>query len=340
MAAALRNGAPGATRRDVGRVARCIPQELGPEHLGPFIPHGARIDQEKDSRLAQCLKILAECTSIHSCATHLMEHEPWDFMAVYFDAIDHFSHMFMRYHPPQQAWISDDDFDLYQHVISAAYVYHDMMLARLLELAGDEAPSSCCRITGFIPITSAAARCRSNRRVRRSSIGDFGVFAMRGPRIKRDELVHGITLLDVTPTVLTLFDLPVGEDMDGRPLLDAFEERPAIATIPSWDAVAGDERMPSAGSTSDRARRRGRDRAAHCARLPRSTSGQQREGGASQRRGVAVRPRSFVHGCRTARRRGAAAVQAVRAQAAAVPIWHSARRLPACHGRDRRFCRA
>ena len=33
-------------------------------------------------------------------ATWLMEHEPWDFCAVYFDAVDHFCHAFMPFHPP------------------------------------------------------------------------------------------------------------------------------------------------------------------------------------------------------------------------------------------------
>ena len=49
---------------------------------------------------------------------------------------------------------------------------------------------------------------------------------MAGPGIKRDERIYGASLIDVAPTVLTLFDLPIGEDMDGRPLLEAFEVPP------------------------------------------------------------------------------------------------------------------
>ena len=37
---------------------------------------------------------------------------------------------------------------------------------------------------------------------------DLGVFAMYGPGIKQDKLVFGTTLLDIAPTVLTLFGLP------------------------------------------------------------------------------------------------------------------------------------
>ena len=32
-----------------------------------------------------------------------------------------------------------EDFDLYQGVVTAAYQFHDLMLGRLLELAGDDA---------------------------------------------------------------------------------------------------------------------------------------------------------------------------------------------------------
>ena len=47
---------------------------------------------------------------------------------------------------------------------------------------------------------------------------------MKGEHIRQDERIYGATLLDVTPTILTLFGLPVGEDMDGRVLVQAFEE--------------------------------------------------------------------------------------------------------------------
>jgi len=68
----------------------------------------------------------------------------------------------------------------------------------------------------------------------------FGIVCMKGEHIKQDERIYGATLLDVTPTILTLFGLPVGEDMDGRVLVQAFEETPKIARIPSWENEAGE----------------------------------------------------------------------------------------------------
>ena len=80
---------------------------------------------------------------------------------------------------------------------------------------------------------------------------DFGVFVMSGPGIRKDEYLHGATVLDITPTILTLFDLPIGEDMDGRALVEAFEEPPEIRTIPSWDEVPGDDGRHAADTRLD-----------------------------------------------------------------------------------------
>ena len=69
---------------------------------------------------------------------------------------------------------------------------------------------------------------------------DFGIFVMAGPGIKKDELLYGANVLDIAPTLLTLYGLPVGEDMDGKVLSAAFEEPPVINQIPSWEDVPGD----------------------------------------------------------------------------------------------------
>jgi Tfp pilus assembly protein PilF len=219
---------------------RVHPNELVEEDILPFIPRIAEVDQDGDPRVATCLKTLAECVSIHSAATWLMENEPWDFMAVYYDAIDHFSHGFMRYHPPRQDHIAPRDFEVYQGVVEAAYRFHDEMLGRLLELAGHDTTVMLVSDHGFhpdhlrpsgIPLEPAGPAVEHR---------DFGILALQGPEIRRDELIHGTTLLDVTPTVLALFGLPVGEDMDGRPLLECFVEPREMATLPSWEEIEGD----------------------------------------------------------------------------------------------------
>jgi arylsulfatase A-like enzyme/Flp pilus assembly protein TadD len=226
---------------------RFHPDEQIASQILPFVPRAAEIDQAKDRRLASCLKILCECTSIHACATELIENEPWDLAAVYYDAIDHFSHGFMKYHPPRQSKIREEDFELYKHVVSTAYMYHDMMLARLLELVDSDTTVIVISDHGFHPDHLRPESIPREPAGPAIEHRDFGIFVMKGPGIKCDELIHGVSLLDITPTLLTLFGLPVGEDMEGKSLTSVFEQAPQVRRIPSWDDLPGDDGRHAVG---------------------------------------------------------------------------------------------
>ncbi len=218
---------------------RLNPNELVPKQILPFIPKVLEIDQDKDRRVASVMKILAECSTVHAAATWLMEHEPWDFMGVYYDAIDHFCHGFMKYHPPRRDHIPEKDYELYHGVVEAGYRFHDLMLGAMLRLAPPDTTVIICSDHGFHPDHLRPLQIPNEPAGPAVEHRDLGMLLMAGPGLKQDALIHGANLLDITPTILTLYGLPVGEDMDGKPLLDAFETPPEVKTIPSWDAVPG-----------------------------------------------------------------------------------------------------
>ncbi|MGI8437573.1 MAG: alkaline phosphatase family protein [Chthoniobacterales bacterium] len=225
--------------------------ELTEAHILPFIPNAAKIDQQADTRLTSFAKVLSDAATIHSVATALMETEEWDFTAVYYDAVDHFSHAFMAYHPPRLEWVPEEDFEMYHEVVRGAYRFHDMMLERLLQLAGDDTTVILCSDHGF---ESGPQRPRGTPREPAGPAvwhRQFGIFVIAGPGIKKDERIYGASLIDVAPTVLTLFDLPIGEDMDGRPLLEAFDDPPRVKTISSWETKSGEAGMHPEGTTVD-----------------------------------------------------------------------------------------
>jgi predicted AlkP superfamily phosphohydrolase/phosphomutase/tetratricopeptide (TPR) repeat protein len=235
---------PGAVHpesmHDVFARLRMHPAEVTEAAILPWIPRAAEIDQEKDKRLAMFAKVLAENCSIHNAATWILEHEAWDFMAVYYNGIDHFCHGFMHFHPPRMEGVPEDLFEIYKDVVNGAYRFHDMMLETLLGLAGPEATVVLVSDHGFhsdhlrpraIPKEPAGPAVQHRQ---------FGVLCIKGPHLKRDERIYGATLLDVAPTVLALLGLPIGEDMDGRVLVQAFEEPPELERIPSWEDVPGE----------------------------------------------------------------------------------------------------
>ncbi len=219
---------------------RIHPHELDGEQLLPFVPEAARINQKQDKHLISLAKIIAECSTIHAAATGIIQLEPWDFMAVYYDAIDHFCHGFMRFHPPKQEWIKQEHFDLYKNVVEVSYRFHDMMLGALLSLAGENTTVILMSDHGFHPdhlrpqiIPNEPAGPAAEHR-------PYGIVVMKGPGIKKDDRVYGATILDIAPTILTLFGLQIGRDMDGKVIAEAFAKQPEIGLIDSWDDVTGD----------------------------------------------------------------------------------------------------
>ncbi len=255
------------TKPDAGGVPRCtpgvvhpaklsdalaqnkvFPDELTGEQLLPFVPRGAGINQNDDNRLAILANNVSELLSTHALATDVMVRSEWDFMAVYYTAIDHFSHAFMMYHPPRLPWIPEEDFELYKDVINGAYRFSDMALRRLMDLAGPDTTVVLCSDHGFhsrelrprFQPNEPAGPAAWHRR--------FGVFLAAGPDIKQGDRVVGATLLDVAPTILSMFSLPSAEDMDGRSLDEIFVKSPDAGMIPSWESVPGESGMHAGGA--------------------------------------------------------------------------------------------
>jgi len=77
----------------------------------------------------------------------------------------------------------------------------------------------------------------------------YGVFVAAGPGFRKGVRIAAPSVLDLAPTALVALGLPIGRDMDGRPVLEAFEgsERLAadLATVESWESIDGpDGRHP------------------------------------------------------------------------------------------------
>ncbi len=204
-----------------------------------FVPDWQKLDQTVDKSLHDLAGIIAETMSIHAAATELMETESWDLAAVYFAGIDHFSHRFMRYHARKRRLPGATDPALFRGIVANAYRYHDLMLGRLVQLAGPEAAVMVASDHGFhsdsmlpdyIPAEAAGPAVEHR---------DFGIFCLKAPGVRAGERIHGAGVLDIAPTILHLFGLPAGADMDGNVLINAFVDRALPARVPTWDEVPG-----------------------------------------------------------------------------------------------------
>ena len=199
---------------------RLHPAELTPEIMANFFPEATNLLSDNDPVLRSAMRILAHATSVHAAATEVMETTEWDFMAVYFDALDHFSHLGMKYHPPQLKGISDEQFKNYHYVVEAAYRFHDMMLERLMDLAGPECQVMLVSDHGFESGNKRMLHLPDEPGAPALEHRPYGVFAASGSSFKNGQ-VYGASLLDITPTILNVFGLEAAADMDGAVLKSA-----------------------------------------------------------------------------------------------------------------------
>ena len=61
----------------------------------------------------------------------------------------------------------------------------------------------------------------------------YGVFVASGPSVRRGD-VSGATILDVAPTVLQLFGVPIPYEMDGKVIVQAFKPEWLAANPPHY----------------------------------------------------------------------------------------------------------
>lgn len=220
---------------------RMFPWEITKEHFLPFIPQAGKIDQKsKNNGLVPFSNILTQNVSLHNAATNLLRETQWDFMAVYYDMIDHFCHGFMKFHPPKLKGVNQEKYEMYNDMINSAYRFQDMMLGRKLELIDDDTTVIVMSDHGF---ESGNRRILKMPKVAAAPALDhrqFGMFVAMGPNIKKNEKIFGLGLIDVAPTILHHFNLPIGRDMDGKVILDIFEKTSKPKYIDSWENVEGD----------------------------------------------------------------------------------------------------
>lgn len=214
---------------------RVHPGSLKADVAKMFIPRIEEIDLTKDPRPSQMARKLAEAFSVQAAAVACMKRDDWDLTCVYFRALDELSHLFMPYHPPRMEGLPEADFELYKDVVSSAYRLHDLMLMRLVDLAGPDAGVLLVSDHGF---HSDHLRPRFVPNIPAGIIAwhrTHGVLAAAGRGFRPGVAVEGARLPDLAPTVLGWFGLPRSEEMMGRRLDEMLDAGPAPADIPSWD---------------------------------------------------------------------------------------------------------
>jgi hypothetical protein len=212
---------------------RVSPEDLQAKIVADYIPDWKKIDQKRDRRLGLLRVFLATDFSHQSALLALLAKETWEFAAVHFPALGAISQLFLPYRAPRPDWVSETEFGLYQHVLRHACRMLDKMLGLLAQAAGPSASLMVVSAHGVSRRPIAPATLRSGNQEAWKS--PFGVFAADGPGFAGQAAVVGATVLDVAPTILSYFGLPIGDDMEGRVLVEGFAEAPEVRRVATWE---------------------------------------------------------------------------------------------------------
>jgi tetratricopeptide (TPR) repeat protein/predicted AlkP superfamily phosphohydrolase/phosphomutase len=222
------------------RVVR--PDAVTDDQLASWVDFRALGEPTADDRerIDELRTIVASTRTYEAIGAELLRRQPRGFHAVYNESTDTVAHLFMPFRPPRRHDVDRRRAAAFGAVVDAAYREADAWVGRMLERVGRGWTVIVASDHGF---KHGDNRPTTDPRVDHGPGADwhdrFGILILWGPDIRSGARVADASVLDLTPTILALYGLPVGEDMDGRVLEEALEPAFLAAhpprTVPTYE---------------------------------------------------------------------------------------------------------
>lgn len=198
--------------------------------LGQLLP-GYVIGLRASTRLeTACRELLAQSATLFRTIRWCLDALPWNFSACVFPGLrrsHELAHSLERLSPTTR--------ELSEHLISGCYEHHDLLLGQILSQVGNSTHIIVISPTGAQTATSSQFEAQNNFTTTGSTTRNAGLAVFTGPQVRHFAKTSPRNLLDMVPTILTMFGLPCGKDLGGRPLLELFEPDLAPSSIESWE---------------------------------------------------------------------------------------------------------
>ncbi len=171
--------------------------------------------------------------------------------AIYLKGIDPMQHAFWRWTKPEDfPEIQQQNRSKFKDTVREYYIYTDEIIGELLSLTDEN--------TIVIILSDHGFESTPHDGFWKSGGHDNpveGIIILAGKNIKQNQQIENTTVLDITPTILYALGLPVGDDMDGKVLKDAFEtdffDANPIETIPTYDTYNFTKKQKPMSTKSD-----------------------------------------------------------------------------------------
>ncbi|MFH1502318.1 MAG: alkaline phosphatase family protein [Candidatus Eisenbacteria bacterium] len=213
-----------------------FPPELAAEVEG-MVVRGSDVSDERvaeflngslptGSDLRARIKALRNCISVDETARaiglHLAVTRPTDFTAVYMSGVDAVCHHFwVDAFPGSGPEVSARESELFGEVVARYYDETDRVIGEFLDLADENTTVIVTSDHGH-----SGPKLRGNSYATGIAMHDpTGFVVLWGKDIAAGRELADASVLDLAPTILALYGLPVADDMDGRVLTEAIDSR-------------------------------------------------------------------------------------------------------------------
>ncbi len=182
------------------------------QFVAPF--DTTKVTQRQEQLLHDLKWIYAADMTFYRVGLELYRKQHPDFFTVYFRGVDEVSHIYWdidlpgNHNPP----LTDAEMAWLRTLIPNYYVFTDRMIGGFLKLSDKNTDVIVCSDHGFMGGGMGVMAHKLD-----------GMIFMMGPHVVKGGSISGATVLDVTPTILAMFGLPVARDMDGRPIPGGLE---------------------------------------------------------------------------------------------------------------------
>jgi predicted AlkP superfamily phosphohydrolase/phosphomutase len=176
-----------------------------------------RLENWDREHLESAIKVCYLTDKFFRLATeHLLDAEDFDLVLSYFFESDGIAHWMWPYRVADLfPRLPAADVQKYRGTVDSTYINLDRMLGSLLEHASGK--------YHIIVMSDHGFGVEPGGSVGHEHAPD-GILILAGPYFKKDAVfAEKPGLEDITPTILTLLGIPVGEDMSGRILIEAFQ---------------------------------------------------------------------------------------------------------------------
>jgi hypothetical protein len=154
-----------------------------------------------------------------------------DLTCVYMRGVDEVCHRFWSYTDPKHRPPLDPDdpwsirlaqqAEALKELVPTYYAYADQNIGRILERFPENVTVVVCSDHGFRG-PGEWGKERLWMGVDQHSLD--GIIIMKGPGISKGSVIEGATVHDIAPTLLAVAGAPIGRDMSGRVLTEAFTD--------------------------------------------------------------------------------------------------------------------